>query len=98
MKLSNDLNDIHNKVKKIKSELDITATQTVEKLWRSPFGSPNFQIVVTLTLILSLLKLTVINEHWLPTEEKSENGRYYDIIDISIYFFWLVMPPILVFR
>lgn len=87
-----DIDDVKRKINKIKGEIDQNKLE--EKLWKSPYGSPIFQIIVILMLLFCLSKLTIIENHWFDAGKKSKNEISYDIIDISIYFFWLVMPPI----
>lgn len=99
---STSLDDIKLQIEEVKKDIynieevkeDIYNNQQNEILWESPSGHPFFLVIVSLILLVCLLKLTVFEGPWVDSEKKSQYLGNYDIVDISIYFFWLVMPPI----
>jgi len=87
-----DIQNVKIKVEEIKDK--VQKNELGEKLWKSPYGHWIFQTIVILVLIFSLYKLTIGDYNWFDSGKMSEKCINYDIMDISIYFFWLVMPPI----
>lgn len=88
--LKSNTEEVVNKLSDLKDEIFIN----LGKPWSTPFKSWWFQIPLLVILLFSFFKLAFIETRWLDSEKDSINHICYNILDLIIYFFWLLTPPI----
>ncbi|WP_289665637.1 hypothetical protein [Flavobacterium panacagri] len=90
--MSINIKDMQNRVENLKQK--IYKDELTEKLWRSPYGSFIFLTALIIVLLVSVSKLLFIDAPFFDSLKKAHNGLPYNILDIAIYFIWLLGPPI----
>lgn len=90
--LCGDMEEIKTRAQKLKQKISENALG--EKLWTSPYGNLKFLTAVIALLALSAAKLAFKEMASWDCLQITQNGKTFNVLDIVIYFLWLVGPPI----